>query len=261
MRSAGRRSAPYPRRPGARPGAPRGNDPLRRVSRPRPAGRGDRTRVFWGVRACARAGHAGRATPPPRTPRLFLQTVRAAFPIGNFPGLRIPAERTPRVRVSSPGRRGLKDLGARDTPNAAVWGSRGRGRDPGRPPAGEFGTDKKARREEEFLPEQTHSLFSSKHKSGVPGTPKSGASEPVRKPNARNFGPNLRVKFMDDTGVPAYPDFSSVKGRRCLWVFRRGENGWLCGSPQPRFWGDDSEKRVWGSAKPKLSGDDSEKWV
>lgn len=36
-----------------------------------------------------------------------------------------------------------------------------------------------------------------------------------------------------------------------------GENGWLCESPQLRFWRDDSKERVWGNPEFRLGGNES----
>lgn len=86
------------------------------------------------------------------------------------------------------------------------------------------------------------------------GAPKSTVPEKRRKPEGRTVSQAEGYPRSQVHGYLPDPDFTSVKGRQCSWIFRLGENGWLCGSPHLRFWRDGSEKRAWGSPKRWLMG-------
>lgn len=69
----------------------------------------------------------------------------------------------------------------------------------------------------------------------------------------------LGVKFRDEAGVPVYPDFTSVKGRRSMPLgLQTWGDAWLCGSPQLRFWVMTVKSKFGGAPNPRLWGNESE---
>lgn len=85
------------------------------------------------------------------------------------------------------------------------------------------------------------------------GSLKSTVPESRRKPEGRTMSQAVEYPRSQVHGYPPEPRFQTYKGETVSLAFQTwGENGWLCGSPQLRFWSDGSEKRAWGSPKSWL---------